>query len=45
MRELYLLITVNDIVFEYQPSEFRLSNKIRKSCETEEKTNNSGVAE
>ena len=35
----------DDIVFEYQLSEFGLTNKIRKSCETEKNKNNSHVAE
>ena len=36
---------VDDIVFEYQLSEFKLSNEVRKSCKTEENKNNSHVAE
>ena len=35
----------DDVVFEYQLSEFGLTNKIRKSCETEKNKNTSHVAE
>ena len=35
----------DDIVFEYQLSEFKLSNEIRKSCETDESEKNSHLAE
>ena len=35
----------DDIVFEYQLSEFGLITKIRKPCETEENKNNWYVAE
>ena len=35
----------DDILFEYQLSEFGLTNKIRKSCETEKNKNTSHVAE
>ena len=45
MRRVYLFMRVDDIVFEYQLNESRLSNKIRNSRETEENKNNSHVAE
>ena len=34
----------DDIVFEYRFSEWRFTNKIRKTCETEENKNNSHIA-
>ena len=42
MRRSHLIIRADDIVFKYQLSEWRLSNKIRKPCEAEE---NKHVAE
>ena len=34
----------DDIVFEYRFTELKFSNKIRKTCETEEDKNNSHIA-
>ena len=45
MRRSYLFVKADDIVFEYQLSEFELINKIRKSCETEKNKNTSHVVE
>ena len=36
---------VDVIIFEYQLSEFRLNDKTRKTCETEQNKNNSHIAE
>ena len=45
MRRLYHFMRADGILFEYQPSEFRLNIKIRESYETEEKNNNLHIAE
>ena len=45
MRRSYLFLRANDIVFEYQLSEFRLSNEIGNSRKTEENKYNLHVAE
>ena len=34
----------DDTIFEYRFSEIKFSNKIRKTCETEENKNNSYIA-